>query len=122
MIDKPEDLQVIFNSQDAIDKSFVYKMILKHGIFTDDGDLWRSHRKLLNPSFSPAIIKSFTPLFNQQSRILVKVLAKHLNNVEFDIYQPISACTLEALLSTIFGSNIDIQNDPKSWLLHCVEK
>ena len=120
-IDEPEDLQVVLNSQDAIDKSSVYTKTLGHGLIVDGGDVWRSHRKLLNPAFYPTILQSFLPVFNEKSRTLVKVLAKHLNESEFDVFHSLSGCTLEALLSTSIGLEKDIQNDPNNWFLHCME-
>ncbi|CAO1411048.1 unnamed protein product [Diamesa serratosioi] len=120
-IDKPDDIQVVLNSQDAIDKPIAYKIMMKHGLIVDGGDLWRSHRKLLNPSFNATILQSFLPIFNEKSKMLVKVLAKHLNQGEFDVYDAIAACTLESLLSTSLGLEKDIQNDPNNWFLHCVE-
>ncbi|CAO1404680.1 unnamed protein product [Diamesa tonsa] len=121
VIDKPDDLQVVFNSQDAIDKSIVYEKINKHGLLVDGGDLWRSNRKLLNPAFNHTMVQTFSPMFNEKSRILVKVLVKHINKGEFDVYHPLSGCTMESLLSTSFGLEKDIQNDPNNWLLHCME-
>ena len=121
VIDKPDDLQVVLNSQDAIDKSVVYRKTIEHGLLVDGGNLWRTHRKLLNPSFYPTILQSFLPIFNRKSKILVKVLTKHLNKGEFDVYHPLSGCTLESLLSTSIGLEKDIQNDPNSWFLHCME-
>ena len=76
---------------------------MQNGLLVDSGDLWRSHRKLFNPSFSSTILQSFLPSFNNKSRILVKILAKHLNKDEFDVFHPLTGCTLEALLSTSIG-------------------
>ena len=121
LIDEPEDLQIVLNSQDAIEKSFLYKILNEHGLLVDGGDLWRRHRKHLNPAFYPTILQSFLPIFNNKSRILMKVLANHLNKDEFDVYHSISGCTLEALLSTSMGLEKDIQNDPNNWFLHCME-
>ena len=120
-ISEPEDLQVVLNSQDAIDKSLVYKKILGKGLLVDSGDLWRSHRKLLSPSFYPVILQSFLPIFNEKARMLVKVLANHLNKGLIDVYRPLSGCTLEAILSTSIGLEKDIQNDPNNWFLDCME-
>ena len=120
VLDKPDDLQVVLNSQDAIDKSEVYRLTLEHGLFVDGGDVWRTHRKLLNSSFNHTMVQTFSPIFNEKSRILVKVLAKHLNKSEFDVYNPLSGCTLESLLLTSFGIKKDIQNDPENWIHRCM--
>ena len=120
-IDEPEDLQIVLNSQDAIDKSMLYKLIIQNGLLVDGGDLWRTHRKLLNPAFYPTLLQSFLPTFNNKSKILVEVLTNHLNKDEFDVYHSLAGCTLETLLSTSIGLEKDIQNDPNNWFLHCVE-
>ena len=94
---------------------------MEHGLVVDGGDLWRSHRKLLNPAFYPTILQSFLPALNDKSKILVKVLAQHLDKEEFNIFHPLSGCTLETLLSTSIGLKKDIQNNPNNWYLHCVK-
>ena len=110
----------MLNSQDAIDKSIGYRNMIKHGLVVDGGNVWRSNRKLLNPALNYKTVQSFFPIFNEKSRILVKVLANHLNKNEFDVFHSLSGCTLESLLSTSFGLEKDIQNDPDSWVLNCV--
>lgn len=122
-VDAPDDLQIILNSQDCTDKSSLYNIIpLQKGLLLAGGDLWKNHRKLLNPSFYVNVLQSFTPLFNQKSKILVKVLMKYESNGEFNVYQPLSACTLETLLATSIGIDQDIQNDLENETLQSMEK
>lgn len=64
-------------------------------------DLWRSHRKKVNPAFNYNTIKAFTPIFNEKSKLLVSVLNEKVNQEEFDMFHYLSTCTLESLLATI---------------------
>jgi hypothetical protein len=71
------------------------------------GDTWQSRRKLLNPSFSVKILKSFLVIFDKKFKILCEVLNVHLkdNSSEFDIW-PI---LYRASLDIIFGDYIFIK-------------
>ena len=59
--------------------------------------VWRSHRKLLNPTFNNKILLSFMSIFNAKSQILADVLAEKVNEKAFDISKQIFACTLETV-------------------------
>ena len=122
-VDSPEDLQILLNSPDCTDKSSFYKIVpLQKGLLLAGGELWKSHRKLLNPSFYVNVLQSFTPLFNQKAKILVNVLKKYESKGQFNIYRPLSACTLETLLATSIGIDEDIQNDLENETLISMEK
>lgn len=123
IVDLPDDLQIILNSNDCTDKSNLYKIIpLQKGLLLAGGELWQTHRKLLNPSFYMNVLQSFTPLFNEKSKILVKVLKKYESKGEFNVFHPLSACTLETLLATSIGIDQDIQNDLENETLKSMEK
>lgn len=57
--------------------------------------IWKPQRKLLNPTFNNKILKSFIPIFNEKSQILVDVLAKKVGEDAFDVSKQIFACTLD---------------------------
>jgi cytochrome P450 len=115
ILDHAKDLQIVLNSKDCIDKSEVYKFIgLDKGLVVAGGDLWRTHRKLLDPSFNINLLHSFIPIFNEKAKVLIDTLGKTVTEEEFDIYQNISACTLEALLESMTGLKNDIQSDAKN--------
>lgn len=48
------------------------------------GGLWQGRRKLLNPSFSLPVIHGFLGIFNDQAKLLVQDMAKHLDKEYFD--------------------------------------
>lgn len=122
IVDQPEDLQIILNSQNCIDKAAPYKLVpIETGLLVSGGDLWRAHRKLINPSFYMKVLHSFQPVFNQKAQMMVQVMKKYLNTGHFDVYHHMSSCTLETLLATSIGLNKDIQNEENNKYLRDVE-
>lgn len=74
-------------------------MVLKMDKFSN-GDKWRSHRKMLTPSFHFKILDDFLPVMTRQTRIFVKVLNKAVeknNGVISDISTPILNCALDTI-------------------------
>lgn len=122
IVDKPEDIQLIYNSPNCIDKASPYKVFpIQQGLLCNGGETWKMHRKLINPSFHVKILQSFLPVFNSKAKILVQCLQKQLDGEEFDLYHSLSACTLEALYLTSLGIEKDIQNDSNNRYLHDME-
>lgn len=115
ILDNPNDLQIVLNSQKSIDKSEVYKFIdLKKGLLVAGGNIWKSHRKLLDPSFKVTVLQSLIPIFNEKAKILTRELQKRVKSEEFNCYNQVSACTLETLLLTMFGIERDIQSNAET--------
>jgi cytochrome P450 family 4 len=115
ILDNPKDLQIALNSTKCSDKAEVYKFIgLNKGLVVAGGNLWKSHRKLLDPSFNITVLQSFLPIFNEKAKVLIKQLRKRVGPKEFDCFPHMSACTLETLLLTMFRIERDVQSDPHS--------
>lgn len=111
--DTPEILQVVLNSQQCLDKSPLYDvLIVKKGLLVGSGELWRTHRKLLNPSFSISVLQQLIPVFDEKSQIFVKNVETEVNKKEFDVYGYMSACSLETLLKGTMETERDFQSDP----------
>lgn len=66
------------------------------------GHKWRSHRKLIAPTFHLNVLKSFIDLFNENSRQVVKKLELEIGKT-FDAHDHMSEATVEILLGK-FGS------------------
>lgn len=69
------------------------------------GQKWRSHRKLIAPTFHLNVLKSFIDLFNANSKAVVEKLKKETGT--FDCHDYMSETTVEILLgkSIHFKSN-----------------
>lgn len=79
-------------------------------IYLSTAHLWKIHRKFLNPCFSPKLLQSFIPIFNNSSRRMVEYLTPHLvKGDEFDLYWNVGKCTLDMICATSMGSKDDLQ-------------
>jgi cytochrome P450 len=121
--DTPESLQIVLNSQKCLDKSPLYDvLVLTKGLLVGSGELWRRHRKILNPSFSIGILQQLIPTFDDKSKIFVKNLEKEVGNEPFDVYGYMSACSLETLLKGTMEIDRDVQSKPfESEYIHHIE-
>ncbi|KAF5284526.1 hypothetical protein FQR65_LT13511 [Abscondita terminalis] len=101
----PRDAEIILNSNIHIEKADEYKLFkpwLGNGLLISKGHNWKTHRKLIAPTFHLNILKSFIPLFNANSRATVEKLRKENENT-FDCHDYMSEATVEMLLETVMG-------------------
>ncbi|XP_011862363.1 PREDICTED: cytochrome P450 4g15-like [Vollenhovia emeryi] len=101
----PCDIEVILNSSDHIDKAHEYRMFkpwLGDGLLITKGDKWRRHRKMIAPTFHMSILKTFVPLFYENSIDLVNRLRDKVGE-EFDCHDYLSAVTVDILTETAMG-------------------
>lgn len=66
------------------------------------GAKWRKHRKAIAPTFHMSILKTFVPLFYQNSLDLVNRLREKVGQ-EFDCHDYLSAITVDILTETAMG-------------------
>lgn len=66
------------------------------------GEKWRTHRKIIAPTFHLNVLKTFVPLFFENSNDLVKRLQLEVGK-EFDIHDYLSAVTVDILINTAMG-------------------
>ncbi|XP_013185741.2 cytochrome P450 4g15 [Amyelois transitella] len=110
---EPDDVEVILNSQVHIDKSAEYaffKPWLGEGLLISSGHKWRSHRKMIAPTFHINILKSFVGVFNQNSLNVVEKLKPEVGKV-FDVHDYMSGVTVDILLETAMGINRKTQDE-----------
>uniref|UniRef100_A0A6M2DFY9 Putative cytochrome n=1 Tax=Xenopsylla cheopis TaxID=163159 RepID=A0A6M2DFY9_XENCH len=101
----PRDVEVVLGSHVYIDKSPEYRFFkpwLGNGLLISTGHKWRSHRKLIAPTFHLNVLKSFIDLFNANSKAVVEKMKKE-GSKTFDCHDYMSECTVEILLETAMG-------------------
>ncbi|XP_026326913.1 cytochrome P450 4g15 [Hyposmocoma kahamanoa] len=107
----PRDVELILSSHVHIDKAEDYRFFqpwLGNGLLISTGQKWRSHRKLIAPTFHLNVLKSFIDLFNANSRAVVNKLKKESG--VFDAHDYMSECTVEILLETAMGVSKSTQD------------
>ncbi|XP_050446355.1 cytochrome P450 4g15-like [Cataglyphis hispanica] len=101
----PQDIEIILGSSVHLDKSVEYKYFqpwLGDGLLITTGDKWRRHRKAIAPTFHMSILKTFVPLFYENSMDLVRRLRDEVGK-EFDCHDYLSAVTVDILTETAMG-------------------
>ncbi|XP_031338814.1 cytochrome P450 4g15-like [Photinus pyralis] len=101
----PRDAEIILSSHVHIDKSAEYKFFkpwLGNGLLVSTGQTWRSHRKLIAPTFHLNVLKGFIDLFNVNSKATVEKMKLEEGKI-FDCHDYMSEATVEMLLETAMG-------------------
>lgn len=102
----PRDVELILGSNVHLKKSSEYRFFepwLGDGLLISSGDKWRSHRKLIVPSFHQVVLKSFVSAFNRNSLQLVNRLKRKVG--EFDVHDYLSETTVDILLGNYLTSS-----------------
>uniref|UniRef100_A0A182IRV1 Uncharacterized protein n=1 Tax=Anopheles atroparvus TaxID=41427 RepID=A0A182IRV1_ANOAO len=98
--DNPNHIQTVLNSPHTLNKTFHYKFLrIDGGLFSSPAHIWKNDRKLLNRSFSPAMLASFVDTFNDKDFIMVKNLKKYVGTGEIDLRLHIAKCTFDSFFS-----------------------
>lgn len=109
-MNKPDDLHDVLTSHNCLDKDEFYRIF--NDIAKTDTEMtsliispaaaWKPNRKMLNPCFSASIMKSFLPIFNEESNRMVGVLKGNLDKGAFDMFKYGAACSLDMICSEYF--------------------
>ncbi|KAJ1523289.1 hypothetical protein ONE63_001168 [Megalurothrips usitatus] len=101
----PRDVEVILGSNVHLEKSDEYRLFrpwFGKGLLISSGEHWRSHRKLIAPTFHLNVLKSFIEQFNHNSLEVVNKMRREAGR-EFDVHDYMSQTTVEILLETAMG-------------------
>lgn len=105
--DDPEDIQKILNADECLDKPYFYGHLRNEtGLLTSKKDVWKKHRRVLNPTFNQKILKNFMPTFNRKAQILVDQMGKKYvseASISFDIYRIIFKALTDMIMTTALG-------------------
>ncbi|RWS04259.1 Cytochrome P450 4V2-like protein, partial [Dinothrombium tinctorium] len=119
---KPQFFENILRKSDFIKKPAGYRFIkqwLGNGLLTSNGKIWKTKRKLLNPSFQTKILDDYISSMNEQIEIFIELLNSSLDREFIDIRQPIINLTLDLILVTVMGIRLDAQkNENNEYINH----
>ncbi|XP_026323157.1 uncharacterized protein LOC113232603 [Hyposmocoma kahamanoa] len=111
VVTDPEDSTTVANN--CLAKEGFYRFArpwLGNGLATAKLPIWKTHRKLLNPSFSPSVVDSFIQIFNMQAKRLVKSLEVEVDKGPFDHWHYTRIYALETICLTTLG--VDLNDNP----------
>lgn len=106
VIRDPEDLKIVFSSEEAFEKTVINKIFFESGLITDGGDIYKKTRKALSPLFNVARFRQITPIINEKMDDFFKLYEKIHKDDVVDFNEIASYFTLNSTLCTIFNINI----------------
>ncbi|XP_021197354.3 cytochrome P450 4C1 [Helicoverpa armigera] len=104
----PEDSLTVANN--CLEKPYIYHYadnVYGRGLLTTKVDIWKTHRKLLNPAFNPHVLQSFVGEYCTQAKRLVSSLASEAGKAPFDIQPYLIPNVLTTAYRTTFGTKVD---------------
>lgn len=109
-IDEPEDMQIILNADQCLDKPYMYKHLRnENGLLGSNKEIWKQHRRALNPTFNIKVLLGFIPIFNKKAKTLADQMEQNVGK-SIDIYRPVFKCLTDTILSTALGMNWQLQS------------
>ncbi|XP_049777757.1 cytochrome P450 4C1-like isoform X1 [Schistocerca cancellata] len=77
-----------------------------NGLITSKGNIWKEHRRLIEPTFHSELMKDFMQQFNEGAEFVCKNLAAAAGT-EYDITRMLIHATLAVVTASIFGKKMD---------------
>uniref|UniRef100_A0A0N5B5A0 Cytochrome P450 n=1 Tax=Strongyloides papillosus TaxID=174720 RepID=A0A0N5B5A0_STREA len=136
----PEVQKQILESTKEITKGSTYDLLrewLLDGLLTSSGDKWKYRRRIITPNFHFKMLCEYHVIFNEESKVLVKILEKFKNTgKEVKVLGYMKRCLFDMIMSrfslknlynkklmlgTAFGHNLGCQFDSENSYLRAVE-
>lgn len=106
MIDMPEDIKLVLNSENCLNKAPFYNFLnTGKALIAAEKEMWKIHIKILSRAFNKNLLESSIPVINEESKNLVKSLSDKTDGDEFDILQSI----VPHILKMIFKNFLDME-------------
>jgi cytochrome P450 len=77
------------------------------GLLSSDGQTWKTHRKVMAPSFDPRSVASYAPAMAETTLAFREHWDALANNPEVDIAEEMKLLTLQIICKTMFSSDAD---------------
>lgn len=121
----PDDVQVILNSTNHLEKGFIYKLIhpwLRTGLLTSTGPKWQKRRRILTPTFHFNILKQFVDILVEESNSMTKFLNDLDGSIVKDLVSFVSRHTLNAICETSMGVSLQNMDEYGQQYRHAVHE
>ncbi|KAF1749970.1 hypothetical protein GCK72_016515 [Caenorhabditis remanei] len=118
--------QTMLQSTTELDKGDDYEFPrawLGRSVLLDGyGERWKSHRKLVTPTFHFAKLEGYLEVFNRETKVMIDLLENYATSGEtVDLFHYIKRCTLDVICGTAMGITVDAQHNPTHPYVEAVE-
>jgi cytochrome P450 len=103
ILQDPDDLKTLLNSEKSFEKPFYYKFYFKYGLLTIGGDKYKAHRKALSPMFMPSNLRSLIPTIDDKSRYFIEEYGSEWESDDKDLKLLASKFSYDTIQKTLFG-------------------
>ncbi|XP_068153110.1 probable cytochrome P450 313a4 isoform X1 [Drosophila tropicalis] len=117
IVSDPQAIQDILTSPHCINKGIIYQAVddgAGTGLFSLKDPSWSIHRKLLNPAFGHKVLLGFLPIFNNETKSLLRMLDNLADTGERDLIPLLQNFTLGIATQTTMGSDVKGEENFKS--------
>nr|AVL92847.1 CYP450 [Locusta migratoria] len=116
VVTQPEDIKRVLLSSKAEKRepfiTYAALMFLGKGLLTNDGEMWKRHRKMVEPAFHFSELERYLECFNQGGNLLNEKLTA-TGGAEIDVYSCICLCTVRCVMFALSGVDFNrLEPDP----------
>lgn len=109
--DHPDTYEVILNSDKAIKKAYVYGYLRNtRGILTSVPNVWKLHRRALNPTLGSKMVNTFLPIFNEKFQKMVDLMERQVDT-QIDMHRNMFRSAVDSIFHASFDVAWPMQND-----------
>lgn len=119
---RPEYLETLLGDVKKVQKAKEYRQVLGSsplggGLISQmDDNIWRIHRKIITPTFHFNVLKTYIPVFHEESLILLNKVEKKFTQDDGKVVVPnvnplITLGAFNMILRNAFGVNIHAQKN-----------
>ncbi len=106
LVSSPEAVrEVLVDQASAFEKAPATRLLLRplarQGLFTSEGPLWRSQRRLMSPLFHATQLASYVPAMNEVTR---RAIASLRDGESLDLSRLMTRITMGVVGATLFGT------------------
>lgn len=98
-----EDVKIVLNIKDCNEKHFMYQRFFDNGLVVTGGEAYKLRKKMANPIFFPAYLKTYLPTMQRRTKIFMQHFEENRPSTEFNILHTNFTFTLDVNLSTLMG-------------------
>nr|QTC11259.1 cytochrome P450 3638B1 [Phenacoccus solenopsis] len=111
-IGTPDDMQTVLNATNDRDTLGMFENIFGNGIILAKGEEWRKHRRIMNPAFSAIMLQQYLIVFNEQSKILTKIIEPLANTDKtVNIWNYMANMNLDVITQNMAGYKLKLQEN-----------